>query len=323
MYVRRTETIRVFAAVVAICASAGIASGYVVWGSPWRGPIVMHLQLGAMGDAAASSALAEWNRYIDLAEFRGVSDSSAAIGPHNRINNVFASTDDYSGLIDPSTLALTYKWDVGGRAVESDVIFNSKFNWEAYSGGFRGSYDIRRTALHEFGHTLGLDHPDQHGQSVRSIMLSRSQAFEHVEDDDAAGVKKLYGGSAPAPPAATSSTVSGVVTDKNRKSWNISGATVTGGGKTTKTSSAGKFVLRVAPGTHTIKVTFRGYTTGSAKKSVTGNITYNVALNAIVPKGATARCADRTWSKATKRTGSCAKNRGVSYWVCPGRLCKA
>jgi hypothetical protein len=323
MYFRRAETIRVFMTVVALCVLSTAAFGYVLWGSPWRGPIVMHLQLGAWGDAAAASALGEWNRYIDLAEFRVVDNSGAPIGAGNRINNVFAAAEDYWGPIGPDTLALTYKWDVGGRAVESDVIFNANVKWDAYSGGFRGAHDLRRIALHEFGHALGLAHPDEHGQNVKSIMHSRSDTSEHVEADDAAGVKKLYDGTAPAPPSATRLTISGTVTDKHHKSWTVSRATVTGGGRSTTTNAAGQFTLRLTPGNHTITVAIRGYATALAKKSVTRNTTFNVALSAIVPKGTTARCGDRTWSKATKRAASCAKNGGVRYWICPGRLCKA
>ena len=323
MHVRGAGLIRLVSGVVALCALTAVASGYVFWGFPWRGPIVMHLQLGDWGNASAESALAEWNRYIELAEFRAVRGSGAQIEAGNRINNVFASTEDYWGPIDDRILALTYKWQVGGRAVESDVIFNANVRWVAYSGAFRGTYDLRRNALHEFGHTLGLDHPDERGQRVRSIMHSRSQAFEHVEADDAEGVRKLYGGATADPSNATGAAITGIVTDKNYKPWTISGAKVTAGGKTTTTNAAGKFVLRITPGTHTITVAFRGYTTASTNKAIKGDTTHNVAMSAIVPKGATARCRDRTWSKATKRTGSCANNGGVRYWVCPGRLCRA
>ena len=52
--------------------------------------------------------------------------------------------------------------------------------------------DFHRVALHEFGHVVGLDHPDQHGQNVAAIMNSRISGLYSLQPDDIAGGQSLY-----------------------------------------------------------------------------------------------------------------------------------
>jgi hypothetical protein len=81
---------------------------------------------------------------------------------------------------------------------ETDVVFNNNLKWDSYRGPIQGSgstatFDFHRVALHEFGHVLGLDHPNQHGQSVVAIMNSIISDLDHLADDDIAGARSLYG----------------------------------------------------------------------------------------------------------------------------------
>lgn len=216
----------------AICATL---DAYVFLGQVWPdGSIVMQMQLGSSSGTlldgstswgqSAEGALATWNNYLSRVQFRVVRDSTAPTGDNNGYNNVFFSSSIYGRSFGSSTLAVTTNWyRVSNNArTEADVVFNTAFSWNSYSGPTRTAstggnlYDLRRVALHEFGHVLGLDHPDEYGQSVAAIMNSRISDIDSLQADDVAGVRALYGGSAPqGPPGvpsglATSSSGSSV-----------------------------------------------------------------------------------------------------------------
>ncbi len=84
-----------------------------------------------------------------------------------------------------------------GELYNAPVFVNNGVLWNAYdgpirSGGGRWIYDIRRVLLHEFGHVLGLGHPDLSGQTVDAIMNSSFSATDRLTDDDLSGIRSLY-----------------------------------------------------------------------------------------------------------------------------------
>jgi hypothetical protein len=192
------------------------------------GATVMHLQAGSSPlnlidgttswNQSAEAALGTWNPYLGRVQFRVVRDSTSPTGDGNQINNVFWSSSIYGRSFD-SALAVTTHWRRGTTRTEGDVIFNTDYSWNSYTGPLRRGaggdrlYDFRRVALHEFGHVLGLNHPDQAGQSVASIMHSSTSDIDRLQADDIAGVGVLYGGTgqpqptaAPGPPSGLSAT---------------------------------------------------------------------------------------------------------------------
>ena len=186
-------------------------------GAKWSGSsIVMNLELGSSngpltdGSAdwgqSAEAALSLWNPYLNGIQFRVVRNSTAAQADRDGVNVVFFSDTTYGQAFGNRTLAVTLLEARGASLTDADVIFNKGKSFNSYRGALSsdGVSDFRRVAAHEFGHVLGLGHPDEAGQNVSAIMNSIITNIEVPQSDDINGAAALYGAvAAPAPvPAA-------------------------------------------------------------------------------------------------------------------------
>jgi hypothetical protein len=149
-------------------------------------------------NAVAASALSTWNESLNRTRFVATTGTGGRGGDNDSINQVFFDTDYYGLAFGEGQLAITTRWISSANPalrLESDVVFNSGFTWNSYRGNARSNvWDFRRVALHEFGHVLGLDHPDQHGQAVAALMNARIGDVDALTADDIAGAQALYGG---------------------------------------------------------------------------------------------------------------------------------
>jgi hypothetical protein len=187
------------------------ALAYNLSGQRWTSPTVsMKLQLGPLSGAlldgsaswgaVAEDALASWNGNLTNVQFTVVRDSTAALGRGNGTNNVFWSSTVYGTAWDSRTLAITLSsYNTKTNAFsEADVVFNNTLNWNSYRGALRTAsggaalYDFRRVALHEFGHVLGLNHPDDIAQSVAAVMNANTSATDSLTTDDISGARAIY-----------------------------------------------------------------------------------------------------------------------------------
>ena len=197
----------VLAVVAIIAVTTQTADGFATLGSRWaRGNITMSMQLSGgsgLSDGSASfnsavgAAMSMWNEYLNRSRFNAVAGPTGRGGDGDSINQVFFDSTYYGNSFGRDTLAITTRWTLNDtQRVEADIVFNSAILWDSYRGTVRsnGVKDIRRVALHELGHVLGLDHPDERGQSVSALMNSIVGNLEVLTDDDIAGAQSLYGG---------------------------------------------------------------------------------------------------------------------------------
>ena len=206
-----------------------IADPPYVWPN---GNVSMVLKLGSAGrtlldgetswDSVARKALFAWNPYLGTIQFAPATQSPGVGSDGDQVNQAFFNSTIYGQSFGSGVLAVTTGWHMGTTRVEADVTFNTAISWDSYRGALRWPggqllCDLRRVALHEFGHVLGLDHPDQAGQSVSAIMNSMISNLDALAYDDINGVQELY---APPPQAPA-------ITTEPQSQTAIAGSTVT------------------------------------------------------------------------------------------------
>src|SRR3989442_12317639 len=172
-----------------------------------NGDVVVVLKLGAPGrtlidgntswGSVAGQALSTWNSYLGTIQFSPLTQDPGMGSDRDGVNQVFFSPRVNGESCGDLVLAVTTVWDNGTTRTESDVIFNTAVSWDSYRGpsrrvGGKLLCDFFRVALHEFGHVLGLDHPDQAGQTVSAIMNSVVSDLDSLTADDVNGAQALY-----------------------------------------------------------------------------------------------------------------------------------
>ena len=208
---RSARTFIVGAALLVICARTGFA--YSLEGSSWPGSsLQVRIQLGASSivlkdgsvswDSVAQNAFAVWNEQMARLKVSWtVTPPNSPASSNDGVTQVQFGSTVYGDSFGSNVLAVTLVSHSGGQMIECDVIFNTNYDFDSYRGSLSsGALDLHRIAIHEFGHVLGLDHPDEAHQHVAAIMNSRTSDTDHLESDDVSGIQAIYGRPANAPP---------------------------------------------------------------------------------------------------------------------------
>src|SRR3954452_19305585 len=165
-------------AALVVFSSRASAYVYVASGARWPGPTIpLVLELGSASrplqdgslsfDQSVERAMKLWNQQIANAQFTWTEMPRTATPSADGVTTVSFEPKIYDDDLGTNTLAVTEVRSSGTRLIEADIAFNSRKLWDSTSG--EGN-DIHRVALHELGHVLGLDHPDEHGQTVTAIV---------------------------------------------------------------------------------------------------------------------------------------------------------
>lgn len=147
-------------------------------------------------NASAEDAMNIWNQYLVHMKFAVDRASILPASGDDGNTSITMSNTIYGDKFGNGVLAVTLVTPRSGILIEADIVFNNAFMYDSYRGILQPEelQDFHRIALHELGHVIGLDHPDQATppQTGMAIMRSTVSGTDSLQPDDINGAKSIY-----------------------------------------------------------------------------------------------------------------------------------
>lgn len=196
---------------------------------------------------SAIDALKVWNQalaqHLAHLQFSWIKNSPVTPAEGDDEMSVFFDTKVFGMNFGSGVLAVTLLADRSGNFEETDTVVNSAISWDSYRGPLTPPvYDFHRVVMHEFGHTLGLDHPDQANpkQNVVALMNSHVSDLDTLAQDDINGATAIYGTG----PAYNSTPNAPVLMDLSTRGVTFTGNNVLVGGFIVQGSQPARLIVR-------------------------------------------------------------------------------
>lgn len=148
-------------------------------------------------NAAFGDALLIWNEAVgfSFSGAAGLSVDPCQEGAQNGFNGTnFLATLCGSGFDEAIAVTQISFFVDNGENVHTHIVFNKNLQWSVYDGPAQFNngevvYDIKRVAIHELGHAMGLDHENT---NVAIMQPFYSGEIFRPTEDDIAGIKQIY-----------------------------------------------------------------------------------------------------------------------------------
>ncbi|MCW5548599.1 MAG: immunoglobulin domain-containing protein [Opitutaceae bacterium] len=270
-------------------------NGYVITWMPGTIPVQVKLPTApVLGDGTSQSgsvvaAIQAWNQQLGVVQFAPQELGPAGYELGNDLNEVVIDSTIEGESFGANTLAVAVSFRVSNERVETDIIFNSAYTWDSYRGSLQGTQDIRRVALHELGHMLGLNHPDDAGQMVTAVMNSAVSNVDALQSDDIEGGRTLYGAPGFVPP--NNNLVQATVINLSSGSIQVTGTNVGATAEMGEPAHAGEPARRsvwwrwTAPSSGSMTITTLGSNFDTVLAVYTGGVFTEVTANDDVDPG--------------------------------------